>query len=300
MSTLPTVFVLGAGPIGQALVRDLVASGVSVSGVWARREVQAQAAGQGAGVASYSGTFPDAIEQADVLILAVRDSAISELSEALLSANCLRDNHVLLHCSGASSATRVFSPVLAKVAGVGTIHPLAAMANVGGPPSSLLGLRYGIEGDVRGRAVAKQLCSAMSGVALELRASQMAGYHAAASIASNFLVALLDSSRALLEAQGIDAELAMPSLCDLAIGAIENVRERGLPGALTGPIRRGDTETVRGHLQAITTSCPEIESVYRELGLAALKLADGCGDITDTESDELRDLLEIKKTEQFS
>ncbi len=295
MTAMPSVFVLGAGPIGQAFVRDLVASGVSVLGVWARRPAQATVAGQGAGVASYSGAFPDRIAQADVLILAVRDSAISELSQALLAADCLRSNQILLHCSGAKSATAVFSQVAFEVAGVGTIHPLAAIANTGGPPSSLLDLRYGIEGDLRGQAIAQMLCSALSGHALQLRASQMAGYHAAASIASNFLVALLDSSRALLEAQGIDSQLAMPSLCDLAIGAIENVRDRGLPGALTGPIRRGDAKTVEVHLQAITTSCPEIEAVYRELGLAALKIAGECGDITDLESNELRDLLERKE-----
>lgn len=295
MSTpLPSVFVCGAGSVAQAFVRDLSAASVPVLGVWSRRLQAAESAGQGLGVRGFSGAFPNEIRQAEVVIVAVRDAAIASLAEALQDQDCLSASAVLIHCSGALSSTEAFSNVRERVGGIATLHPLAAISpgSERAGPRSLVGLRFGIEGDRTGTSRARSLCGALSGVVLPLQASQMAGYHAAASMASNFLVTLLDSSKALLESQGIDSEIAMPALCDLALGSIENVRERGLPDALTGPIRRGDAETLRRHIRAMRANRPELIPMYRELARATLELALQCGDLSASEAEEIRQSLE--------
>ena len=89
-----------------------------------------------------------------------------------------------------------------------------------------------------------------------------AAYHAAAAIASNFLVALESSAEELLTAAGIDhgRELLAP----LVLRTAANWAERG-PEALTGPIARGDEETVARHLDAIAATDPALEPLYRAL-----------------------------------
>jgi predicted short-subunit dehydrogenase-like oxidoreductase (DUF2520 family) len=104
----------------------------------------------------------------------------------------------------------------------------------------------------------------------ELRDDQRAAYHAAAAIASNFLVALEESAVELLERSGIyDArELLAP----LVLRSAANWAERG-PDALTGPIARGDEETISRHLNAIGGQAPELLELYDALAARTRALA---------------------------
>ncbi len=99
----------------------------------------------------------------------------------------------------------------------------------------------------------------------EVTEESRAAYHAAASIASNFLVALESSAVELLEAAGVaDLDEARELLAPLVLRSAANWAERG-PAALTGPIARGDEETVERHLAAIDGVAPELLSLYHAL-----------------------------------
>ena len=97
-------------------------------------------------------------------------------------------------------------------------------------------------------------------------------YHAAAVYASNFVGVVIAEAVRLLEGIGWTEADATRALMPLVDGAVANIRKRGVVGALTGPIRRGDAETVRRHLAAVDN-----QDLYRMLALVALGIASEAG-----------------------
>ena len=181
---------------------------------------------------------------------------------------------MLLHCSGAIPSGEAFAEVEGKVGGVGTLHPLRAISagSVNEIAAGLRGTVFGVEGDATAQLVAKRLVAAMGGAALPLERQQMAAYHAAAAMASNYVVALVDAAAQALAASGMPMDQAVSALVPLAQGALANLAEHGAQRGLTGPIRRGDAQTVQRHLAALAVR-PETQALYRALGRATVELA---------------------------
>lgn len=268
----PTTFVVGAGPVATALAGALRLGGVPVLGLWARKPAAARAAGSSAGVAAFSSAPPDVLLEAEVLILAVRDAVITEVAQMLLGTGLVGKRHVVLHCAGAVSALDALGAVADKVAGIGTMHPLSAIADGKAAMRGLKGTVFGVEGDEVGRATAGKLVGALGGVPMTLDGTQMAGYHAAAAMASNYIVAALDAAAAVLAGTGVPPEQAAAALVPLARGALDNIERRGTTDGLTGPIRRGDAPTIQRHLEALRGK-PELVEMYRALARRAVEIA---------------------------
>lgn len=294
MKRSPNTFVIGAGPVATVIAAALRKGGVPVLGLWARRPDAARAAARTAGVAGFSSAPPDLLLESDAVILAVRDSAIAEVAAMLCGTGLITKRHILLHCSGAVAAGEVLGGVAEQVGGVGTLHPLRAIITDAGATSAVAtGLRgtvFGVEGDAAAQVVAKRLVSAMGGAALALEREQMAAYHAAAAMASNYVVALIDAAAQALSAAGMPMEQAVAALVPLAQGALANVAEQGAQRGLTGPIRRGDAQTVQRHLAALAVR-PETQELYRALGRATVSLT---ASITGPEAPAAESLAQIR------
>ncbi len=202
----PAIFIIGAGPVATALAGGFRAAGLPTLGIWARRPEQARASGSAAGVAFFSSAPPSLILEADVIICAVRDDAISDVASLLVGTGLIAKKHVLIHCSGAVSASEVFQRVTDDIGGMGTMHPLRAIADGKAAMTTFKNTFFGVEGDERGRQRVQQLVLALGGKALELESHQMAAYHAAAAIASNYSVALMDVAATILEESGVSEE----------------------------------------------------------------------------------------------
>jgi predicted short-subunit dehydrogenase-like oxidoreductase (DUF2520 family) len=268
----PTTFIAGAGPVATALAGALRLGGVPVLGLWARRAAPARAAGSTAGVAAFSSAPPDILLETEVVILAVRDQVITEVAQMLLGTGLISKRHVLLHCAGAASSRELLGPVADRVAGIGTLHPLSAIADGKISMRALKGTVFGVEGDDVGRTTAGKLVAAISGVVLPLDGAQMAAYHAAAALASNYIVATIDAAAAVLASTGVAPDKAAQALIPLAEGALRNIAAHGTTGGLTGPVRRGDLATVSRHLEAIRDR-PELAEIYRALARRAVHIA---------------------------
>jgi predicted short-subunit dehydrogenase-like oxidoreductase (DUF2520 family) len=268
----PTTFIVGAGPVATALAGALRLGGVPVLGLWARRAAPARAAGSTAGVAAFSSAPPDLLLETEVVILAVRDQVITEVAQMLLGTGLINKRHVLLHCAGAASSRELLGPVATQVAGIGTLHPLSAIADGKISMRALKGTVFGVEGDEAGRTMAGKLVAAISGVVLALDGTQMASYHAAAALASNYIVAAIDAAAAVLASAGVAQDRAAQALVPLAEGALRNIAAHGTTGGLTGPVRRGDLVTVTRHLEAIRDR-PELAEIYRVLARRAVEIA---------------------------
>jgi predicted short-subunit dehydrogenase-like oxidoreductase (DUF2520 family) len=289
----PNTFLVGAGPVATALAGAMRLGGVPVLGLWARKAPAARSAGAIAGVASFSAAPPDLLLEADAVILAVRDGAISEVAQMLVATGLITRRHVLIHCSGGLSSAEAFAAVRDQIGGVATLHPLRAIADARTAMRTLKGTVIGVEGDERGRVTAQALATAIGGTPLELASGQMAAYHAAAAMASNFVVALLDAAQAAMSSAGVPAEDARAALVALAQGAVANVGAKGVDAGLTGPIRRGDLATVARHVQALQAPAlgPDLVSIYRVLGRRTLTIARRLGEARPADLDAIAAVL---------
>lgn len=245
--------------------------GVPVLGLWARNAHEARLAAAAAGVAAYASP-PDRLLECDAVIIAVSDDAITEVATRVVATGLITTRHTLIHCSGATSAERAFGELAARVGGVATMHPLAALAAGRAGMAQLHGLAFGVEGTDHGVAVVHQLVAALAGRALSLSSAHMARYHLAASFGSNFVVTLLDQAVRLFCDAGLAEADAQQAALALATGAIGNVREKGSAAGLTGPIMRGDVHTIQRHLDALAEA-PDARQLYVALAHATTALA---------------------------
>ena len=113
----------------------------------------------------------------------------------------------------------------------------------------------------------------MGGIVLEIEVEKKRLYHAAAVAASNYLVTLVHLALELNKAAGLPGDTPFDALHPLIKGTLSNINAKGIPDALTGPIARGDVETVSVHLEAIEKDAPALLSLYKCLGLYTVDLA---------------------------
>ncbi len=202
------------------------------------------------------------------VLLAVPDAAIPDVA-ARLAGLPLPPGIPVLHLSG-SVEIEALAPLARAGHPVGGVHPLCAVADPVEGADRLRGATFGVEGEGAARGLAERIVRAAGGTALELAPGSRTAYHAAAVFASNYVVALLAVAERLMESAGIPAERARPALAGLATGAVENVRDRGPAAALTGPVARGDAETVARHLARLSG---DERRLYSLLAAEALRLA---------------------------
>jgi predicted short-subunit dehydrogenase-like oxidoreductase (DUF2520 family) len=293
----PGAFALvGPGRAGTAVALALVARGwrpVAVAGRTAdAASTQAVAALLGAPAVE----AVDAGRHADLVVIATPDSAIAAAASEL--APSLRAGALVVHLSGASTLHEFDAVLLARPdVQVGSLHPLQSL------PSGEVG-RGGGFADRRRKAgacdgaqigadrLAGSWCAIEGSpgvervaLTLEMRPFRLdpadrVAYHAAACVASNHLVALLGQVERLAANAGVPLDAFLP----LVRGTLDNVADLGPADALTGPVARGDDETVARHLDALPA---DERNAYRALAREARRLAgredgDASSDLEET------------------
>jgi predicted short-subunit dehydrogenase-like oxidoreductase (DUF2520 family) len=259
------VFVIGPGHVGRGLVRAFRASGIEVVGLHGKRP---------SGVATSTGSIPPDAARANVVIVAVRDPQIDETLEEVSGA--VKDGRiargtVILHTSAIAEPAALTAFGAAGYP-TGTFHPLVPF---GDPEVSAEMLRkgwIGVDGDIAARNASRRLAGQLGARVLEIPPGKKAAYHAAAVISSNFPVVLASVAGHLLHDIGIPDASAYQAVESLMTGALANMKQMLPDDALTGPVVRGDAETVARHLRALQAH-PEALEVYRTLSAAAADIA---------------------------
>ncbi len=269
----PSVFVMGAGVVGTALAARLVRAGIPVTGLHGRQRELTDQARAISGVVATSDEIPEILSQSDVVIISVRDERVPEVAGRLVKEKRLRREQVLLHTSGANPARTILAPAVGHVRAVGTLHPLVSFADARVAVEALPEVAFGIEGDEPARAIAKRIVRSLQARAVFLEADNLALYHAGAVLASNYVVALADMAQSLLIKAGVPADQALPVLIPLLSSVVQNLAHVGLPGALTGPVERGDVSSVERHLKTLQARAPELLELYKLVGRDVLRLA---------------------------
>jgi len=235
-----TVSVVGRGRLGRVVARALGTAGILVSGP----------AGRG-----------ERVEPADVVLLCVPDDQIGGVAAALDGTSGF-----VGHMSGATP--------LAQVDVDFGLHPLQTFVGNEGADAF-----RGIGCAVAGRSadaleIAQQLATRLGTRPFTLTDERRAGYHAAASIASNFLVTLMAAAEQVATSTGLTAPDARALLAPLVRTTVENWAAHGPEAALTGPVARGDTLTVRRQRAAVAMNAPDLLMLFDALCESTRSLAE--------------------------
>ena len=230
-SSRPSVGVVGGGRLGTSLSRALRAAGLTVDGPVGRGEVPS----------------------GEAIILCVPDAEIPVAAEVVTAAA-----PYVGHTSGATRLTAL------EPAGVDAfgLHPLQTFTGDEGP-EAFTGAGCAIAGSsAEALAVAEELAGALGMNAFEIDDRGRAAYHAAASVASNFLVTLKAAAERIAAGADLSPAQARELLAPLVRQTVENWASMGPQRALTGPVARGDEETVAAQRAAIEESAPELLALF--------------------------------------
>jgi predicted short-subunit dehydrogenase-like oxidoreductase (DUF2520 family) len=211
---------------------------------------------------------------ANVIIISVRDPQIDEALDEVAGAAAqgrITRGTVVLHTSAIAEPAAI-RRLTSTGYPSGTFHPLVPFTD---PDLSADLLRHGwigLDGDTAAKNASRRLAAHIGARTLDIPPGQKPAYHAAAVIASNFPVVLASLAGHLLHDIGIPDASAYQAVESLMSGAMMNMQKALPDDALTGPVVRGDAETVGRHMRALQ-SHPEALNLYRTLSLAALEIA---------------------------
>lgn len=254
-----SVGVVGAGRAGVGIALTLTHAGHPV-----RLHARRGRAVPPPLVLSWGGP-PPWLDEVEVVLLAVRDGDVAEAAGELAAIGTVGSRHVVLHLSGLLDEAPL-AALRPSGAALGVLHPLQAIARPEDAAERLRGALAALTGDDRARAAGEVLARSLGMRAVALSAAAKPRYHAAAAIASNYLVVLATAAERLMIEAGLEPSAARDGVTALMAGTLANVRADGA-AALTGPIVRGDVATVRAHLAVLP---PPLQDIYRTLGRAAL------------------------------
>jgi predicted short-subunit dehydrogenase-like oxidoreductase (DUF2520 family) len=253
---------VGPGRAGTAIACALAARGWRPVAVAGRTPDAPSTRAVAARLAAPAVEVADAGREADVVIVATPDAAIAGAAAALAPALCT--GALVVHLSGASTLHELDGVLLARPdVEVGSLHPLQSLPSADVGQRRLAGSWCAIDGSPRVEKIALTLGMRP----FRVDAADRVRYHAAACVASNHLVALLGQVERLAAHAGVPFEAFLP----LVRGTVENVDELGPAAALTGPVARGDDETLARHVDAL----PDDErDAYEALVREARRLAE--------------------------
>lgn len=214
---------------------------------------------------------------ADYWLLATPDDALDGLAQHLATVRSDWRDKVVFHCSGATSAA-LLAPLAEAGALIASAHPVHSFAD---PQRSLTTFQETwcvMEGAPAATQALAALFSAIGARPFIASRCDKALYHASTVMASNLLVALLhQAENTLCEATGLSSSEARGLLAPLSRRTLENYLGGGAAAALTGPVARGDVQTIARHLEALTThGASENDDrlhAYRSLSGAAVDIA---------------------------
>jgi predicted short-subunit dehydrogenase-like oxidoreductase (DUF2520 family) len=297
----PSFAVIGCGKVGRALARHLSEAGYRPVGFSSRSISSARQAAEisGAGERCFENSW-DAAKDADIVFITTPDDTIRESCRLIVENNGFFENSVVLHCSGALASTELASIKSSNTMQgvvIGSMHPLQSFAaNHTGPfGNPFKNIIMAVEGDLVAVEEARRIAVDLGAKPLTIKTEGKILYHAAAVVASNYLVTLMDLAINLMAASGVNKSEGFEILKPLINGTLKNIETTGIPDALTGPIARGDLGIVEKHVKAIC-SMPGDKAVkmveyYNMNGLETIKIALAKGTLSEDAAQQLMNIF---------
>src|SRR3954467_2486909 len=224
----------------------------------------------------------------DLLLLTVPDDMLANVVAMLSASGALREGQYVVHTSGRHGLA-VLEPARELGAHVVAMHPAMTFTGTALDLDRLRGCVFGLTAGAAERATAEGLVADLGGRAMWVPEEMRTLYHAGLAHGANHLVTLVTEAMEVLAAAGAD-DPAGP-LRPLLSAALDNALDRG-DAALTGPIVRGDVNTVRAHLADIAAAAPQTLASYVALGRATLDRAVTAGRVLPIQAAKIRRVLD--------
>ena len=265
------VSIIGAGRLGTSLACALLRKAYRIKALSCRSYSSAKESRKIIGEGKASTDNLQAARQGELVILCLPDEEMEKVIRELAGSDINWSKKFVFHCSGLLPS-RILKPLKARGALIASFHPVQSFSQKKTGPEHFKNIYFGLEGNGKALASARKLVHQLGGRPIILKPEDKALYHAACSIASNFLVVLLDMAVSLLKQIGLREEKAFQAILPLVQGTLHNVKKFNMGTSLTGPVIRGEKKSVDSHLEALR-AFPLFEETYRRLARQALEIA---------------------------
>lgn len=259
---------VGGGKVGVSLGKMFTEHGAQVTGVMCQHKENAEEAAAFLGCQAFT-SVEEVISSSDIIFFTVPDGKIKEVYESV-SKNLLKGK-VLCHASGSLSASECFYDALEYGAKRGSVHPLYPVSTKYDSYQGLVDAFFVVEGDEEAVLLLKPMLQNMGLKVSEIKPEDKVKYHAGCAIASNLVCGILEESITLLTESGFSRENALEALTPLVRSNIERILSVGPKEALTGPMERGDEETIKKHMKCFSSE--EERTLYKAVSKILLKMA---------------------------
>lgn len=268
---MPTLSFIGCGKLGRSLGYLFQRQGVfSVRQVLTRTQDSANAAVRFIGAGQPIADIED-LQPADVFIIAAPDRRLDECARQLAASGVLDERTTVLHCSGALSS-ELLAPCAAAGAQVASAHPLLSFAD----PAQVVKhfhCHCALEGDVAAVRMLAVVFARIGAQTLEIPTEAKLRYHAAAVIASNYLVTLTEQALQAVECAGLTRAEGRELLLPLMHQTLDNLARQEPKAALTGPVARADWQLVKTQQASLAAARPALGTFYAAMANATAQLA---------------------------
>jgi predicted short-subunit dehydrogenase-like oxidoreductase (DUF2520 family) len=291
-----SIAIIGLGKVGTALGFLLKSAGYEIAAV---SDVSPESLI--GGVEFTGGTaFADASEaanEADTIFITTCDDAIETTCEEISQKGAIHPGDKVVHVSGAGGLDILDS---ARKCGayVASIHPLQSFADTKNAIENLPGSTFGITANDEIYDWAVEIVTALGGTHFSVAEEDKPLHHAAACMASNYLVTLMSIVEEIYQSLGLKDDTAMKAFWPLVQGTIKNIEKKGIAPSLTGPIARGDIGTVRKHLRFFHSRNPSLLPLYREMGLFTADIGRNNKTLSEKKFEEIKTLLREEQNDE--
>lgn len=268
-----TLNIIGAGKLGTTIARIINCfEAANILGICNQHMESAQTAVQRIGAGTAYATLNE-LPPAQLYLICTPDDAIADIAKSLHASGRMPHDAVLAHTSG------VHNSAILKASGqqthaIASIHPIRSFSATSERLSSLTGTYCALEGDHDACERLSDLFKSLGAQMFYIDKRHKTIYHAASVMANNYLVTLHAHATQCFAQSGLDLGLSAELVSQLMRGALSNIDAVSHRQALTGPIQRGDVNTVSAHVQALTNheTLTDSAHLYEILGLATLAL----------------------------
>lgn len=282
---------IGAGKVGKALGLYFATNGLVLAGYYSKTIQSAQNAAELTKTQAFK-DIESLANACDIVFITTPDQALEEIDREVLtrySEPGLAEQKTWIHVSGAHSSECLKNM---KRAGcpVGSMHPLLSFGDPVESARQLANAVFSVEGTKAAVETIRCILEKTGGRFTQISAENKPLYHAGACVISNYMVALLDSGIRYFEAAGMERSDIFEAVEPLITATLKNIREKDTVDALTGPIVRGDFNTIKTHLVAIEKHLPSECELYKTMASKTVDMISGKR-IDQQQAEAIRELL---------
>jgi predicted short-subunit dehydrogenase-like oxidoreductase (DUF2520 family) len=269
---LKKISIIGAGAVGRSIALALFQAGQAPEGIYSEQGKSAARLAKTTRTKKY-GSLDQFVLTSDIVIISIPDNRIPDVVKDLSGMVRSLKGKIILHTSGSLTSDEL-AVLHKKGASVGTFHPLQTFPK-SKDRSTMKGIWCAIEGDARAVTASKGLAAKIGAKSFEVPKKLKTLYHVAAVFSSNYQVTLFSVVEELAAEIKIPKNQLWKIFRPLVTQTMENVFEASPEEALTGPIARGDYQTISKHLKALESSkkLEHLIPLYSTLGVETAKLA---------------------------